>query len=106
MNINNIKRRLENADIWYSCLTENDDINIVEVTDNLYLQSEMHRKLFVLTKNNIKQAEKLNDWSLFVNVMLDSACTKYLSRLNSLNLIIVSGKDIGRAVSVLNEAMH
>lgn len=106
MTINNIKRRLENADILYSCLTENDDINIVEVTTNLYLQDEMHRKLFVLTKGNIKQAEKANNWNLFVNVVLDTACTKYLSKLNSLNLLLVGSKDIGRVTSVLNEAMR
>lgn len=107
MTINNIKRALDNANIWYSCLTENDDINIVDVTTTPYLQSDMHQKLFILTTGNIKQAEKsVSDWNGFTNVILDTECTKYLSKLNSLNLILVGKNDIGKAIGALHEALR
>ena len=107
MNINNIRRALDNAGIWYSCLRENDDINVVEVTVLPCLHSEMHKKLFVLTTANIREAEKsMPDWNGFINVLLDSNCTKYLRRLSPMNLIIVGHRDIGRAIDILNAAMR
>ena len=107
MNIHNIKRVLDNAGIWYSCLLENDDINIVEVTTIPHLQAEMHSKLFVLDTGNIKEAEQaVGDWNGFTNVILDGGCTKYLSKLTPLNLILVKGTDIGKAIGALHEAMR
>ena len=98
MNINNVKRALENAGIWYSVPLENDDINIDEVTTIPHVQSEMYKKLFVLTTGNIKEAERaVSDWSLFA---------KYLHRLNPLNLVLVGSNDIGKAVGVLHEALR
>lgn len=107
MNVNNIKRVLDNSGIWYSCLAENEDVCIDEVTTVPCLQSEMHRKLFVLTTGNIKEAEQaVFDWNGFANVLLDTGCTKYLRKLSPLNLILVGSGDIGKAVGVLNEAMR
>lgn len=104
MNINNIKRALENAGIWYSALLENDDININEVTTIPHLQSEMHQKLFVLTTGNIKEAEQaVDDWKAFANVVLDCGCSKYLRKLTPLNLVLVGSNDIGKVVGILNE---
>ncbi len=107
MNINNVKRALENAGIWYSVPLENDDINIDEVTTIPHVQSEMYKKLFVLTTGNIKEAEKaVSDWRLFANVILDAGCAKYLRKLNPLNLVLVGSNDIGKAVGVLHEALR
>lgn len=107
MNINQIKRVLENENIWYSVLCENDDIDIDEVTTIPHICSEMYKKLFVLTTGNVQEAEKaVSDWKLFANVVLDTECTKYLSRLSSYNLILVGKNDIGRAIGALNEAVR
>ena len=108
MNIKQIKRALDDADIWYSCLHENDDINISEVTTVPYLQSEMHKKLVILTNSGLREAERSGaDLSQFINVILDSKCVrKYLRKLSSCNLILVGSKDIGKVIVALNEAVR
>lgn len=107
MNILNIKRALEDANVWFSCLEENSDVNIVDVT-TVPSGSDMHDKLVVLTTGNIKQAEEaVEDWSVFINVILDSNCSKkkYLRKLSAAcNLLLVS--DIGKAVGTLHEALR
>ena len=98
---------LDNADICYSCLKENDDINIVEVTTVPRLQFDMRQKLFVLTTGSVKEAEQaiLNRNGL-INVIIDTGCLKYLSRLHALNLILIGKNDIGKAFSILYEALR
>ncbi len=103
MNINNIKRALDNEGIWYSALCENQDVNIEETTTVPHLCSEMHRKLFFLTSANIKEVEKVSDWTAFANVVLESNCAKCLRRLSPLNLLIVSKNDIGRAIDAVHK---
>ena len=107
MNISQIKRTLDAADVWYSCLLENDEVSMTEVTTIPHLCSEMHRKLFILDTGNIHEAEQaVSDWRLFANVILDTDCTKYLSKLNPVNLILVSKNQIGEVIGLLNEAMR
>ena len=108
MNIKNIKRVLDDANIWYSCPTENDDINILEVTAVPTIQSEMYRKLFVLTDSSLRKAQKNGtDLSMFANVVLDcNSVPKYLRKLTPLNLILIGSGDIDKAISALNEAMR
>lgn len=104
MTINNVKRALENADIWYSCLLENDDVCIDEVTTIPHLCSEMHKKLFILNSSNIREAvQAVPDWSLFINVVLDVSCTEYLSKLTPLNLVLVGKNQMGEVIGLLNE---
>lgn len=107
MNIENVKRALDNAGVWYSCLLKSEDVNIDEVTTIPHLQSEMYKKLFVLTTGNIKEAERsVSDWRLFANVILDAGCAKYLRKLNPLNLVLVGSNDIGKAIGALHEALR
>lgn len=104
MNITQIKRTLDAANVWYSCLLENDDVSIDEVTTIPHLCSEMHKKLFILNGGNIREAEQaVPDWSLFANVVLDVSCTKYLSKLNPVNLLLVSKNQLGEVIGLLNE---
>jgi hypothetical protein len=71
------------------------------------MDPEMHNKLFVLTTGNIREAERaVSDWNNFVNVILDSKCSKkYLSKLSSAcNLLLVG--DIGEAIGALHEELR
>ncbi len=108
MNINQIKRVLDADGIWYSVINENDDICIEEMTTVPRSQVDMHKKLLVLTAGNLKEAEKAgDDWSNFINVILDAGCSKkYLSRLNAPNLILVGQNDVGKTIGALHEAMR
>ena len=104
MHIYQIKKTLDSAGVWYSCLLENDDMNIDEVATEPHLCSEMYKKLFILTSGNIREAEQsVSDWSLFANVILDTSCTKYLSRLTPINLLLIGKNDVGKVVGLLNE---
>lgn len=104
MNIIQVKRALDAADVWYSCLLESDDVNIDEVTTIPHVCSEMYKKLFILTSGNVREAEQaVSDWSLFANVVLDANCTKYLSKLTPINLLLVGPNDVGEVIELLNE---
>jgi hypothetical protein len=108
MNINQLKRVLDAEGVWYSVIKENDDICIDEMTTVPQLCSDMHRKILVLTTGNIKEAERsAEDWSGFVNVILDGGCSKkYLRKLSAPNLILVGKNDIGRTIGALHEALR
>lgn len=108
MNIKQIKQVLDADGIWYSVLNENDDIDVNEMTTIPRSQVDMHKKLLVLTTGNIKEAEQaVDDWSAFINVILDSGCSKkYLSRLKAPNLILVGKNDIGKTIGAIHEAMR
>ena len=105
MNISQIKRKLDDAGIWYSVLVQNDEIDIEEVTTVPHLCTDMHRKLFVLTSSNARVAEDaVQDWNAFANVIIDSGSTKLLRKLTPINLLIVGTTDLGQVIGLLNEA--
>ncbi len=108
MNIKQIKQVLDADGIWYSVLNENNDIDVDEMTTIPRSQVDMHRKLLVLTTGNIKEAEQaVDDWSSFINVILDAGCSKkYLSRLKAPNLILVGKNDVGKTIGAIHEAMR
>lgn len=107
MNIEEIKKVLDKEGIWHSSLVENPEMTIDEVTTIPHLCNEMYKKLFIITTGNVREAEQaVSDWHLFANVILDTGCTSYLSKLTPHNLLLVYKDDIGKVIGSLNEAMR